>query len=108
MDLRPACHAPLLTSVNPSETMNDDDPPNTRPAGLLSPRRIESIHLAFNQIFAQGVRDGLIRDAATYMPFDQVFELALGIDKTMFPAVKHAKPQLQEHSENSIAGKDDR
>src|SRR5271168_4026956 len=25
----------LLTSVNPSETMNDDDPPNTRPAGLL-------------------------------------------------------------------------
>ena len=95
MDLRPASQAPLLTTVILSETMNDDDPSNTRPAGLLSPRRIESIHLAFNKVFSQGIRDGLIRDPSTYMPFDQVFQLSIGNDENTLPVVKQSKPRQE-------------
>lgn len=49
----------------------------SQPSGVLSPRRIEAIHIAFNQVFDQAKKDGLIRDPSTYKSFDDVFDMAM-------------------------------
>jgi hypothetical protein len=46
-------------------------------SGLLSPRRIEAIHIAFNGVFDNAVKSGVIRDASTYRSFDEIFEIAM-------------------------------
>jgi hypothetical protein len=49
----------------------------SQPSGVLSPRRIEAIHIAFNKVFDQARKDGLIRDPSTYKSFEQVFDIAM-------------------------------
>jgi len=49
----------------------------SQPSGVLSPRRIEAIHIAFNKVFEQARKDGLIRDPSTYQSFDHVFDIAM-------------------------------
>ena len=56
-----------------------DHPSNTENSGLLSPRRIEAIHIAFNKVFDNARKEGLIRDATCYRSFDEVFEIAMKI-----------------------------
>lgn len=58
--------------------MDEDTDQNTDP-GLLSPRRIEAIHIAFNKVFDSARKEGLIRDAKSYRSFDEVFEIAMKI-----------------------------
>ncbi len=55
----------------------DEDPDQNPEPGLLSPRRIEAIHIAFNKVFDSARKEGLIRDAKSYRSFDEVFEIAM-------------------------------
>src|SRR5271156_123506 len=47
------------------------------PSGLLSPRRIEAIHIAFTRVFDTACKQGIIRDPSTYKSFDHVFDRAM-------------------------------
>jgi hypothetical protein len=62
------------------EKMDDDEDAGGQPSsssGLLSPRRIEAIHIAFNNVFDNATKEGLIRDASTYPSFDDIYEITL-------------------------------
>lgn len=59
--------------------MEDEDAGGQLPqsTGLLSPRRIEAIHIAFTKVFDAACKQGIIRDPSTYKSFDHVFEKAM-------------------------------
>ena len=54
--------------------MADDEQPAV--SGLMSPRRLEAIHISFNRVFDAAVKDGVIRDSATYRSFDDIIALS--------------------------------
>jgi hypothetical protein len=54
--------------------MDDEEPSQS---GLLSPRRIEAIHIAFTKVFDNAKKEGVLRDASSYRSFDEVFEIAM-------------------------------
>jgi hypothetical protein len=62
---------------------DEDEPPQS---GLLSPRRIEANHIAFNKVFDNARQEGMIRDPSSYRSFEEVYELAMarrnGVDIT--------------------------
>ena len=53
----------------------DEDIPEE--SGLLSPRRIEANHIAFNRTFDNARSQGILRHESTYRPFDQIFNIAM-------------------------------
>src|SRR5271170_1655036 len=55
----------------------DDEDAGGQPSGLLSPRRIEAIHIAFTKVFDTACKQGIIRDPSTYKSFDHVFDKAM-------------------------------
>jgi len=57
----------------------DDTDHESKESGLLSPRRIEAIHIAFNKVFDNARKDGVIRDEKSYRSFNEVFEIAMKI-----------------------------
>jgi len=54
--------------------MAEDD--QATASGFLSPRRLEAIHISFNRVFDAAVKDGIIRDSATYRSFDHIIALS--------------------------------
>jgi hypothetical protein len=56
------------------EETKDEEP---QASGLLSPRRIEAIHIAFNNVFENARKEGLLRSPSTYLSFDKIFEIAM-------------------------------
>ena len=60
---------------------DNDDAPQQRQSGFLSPRRIEAIHIAFNNVFDHARNEGIIRDPSTYRTFDEVYEMAMKGEK---------------------------
>lgn len=55
----------------------EDDDDGGRPSGVLSPRRIEAIHIAFNKVFDNARKDGIIRDLSTYPSIDEIYEMVM-------------------------------
>ena len=55
----------------------DDEEEAAQPSGVLSPRRIEAIHIAFTKVFDTACKQGIIRDSSTYRSFDDVFDQAM-------------------------------
>src|SRR5277367_2530504 len=55
----------------------DDEDAGGQTSGLLSPRRIEAIHIAFTKVFDTACKQGFIRDPSTYKSFDHVFNKAM-------------------------------
>ena len=65
--------------------MADDEQPAV--SGLMSPRRLEAIHISFNRVFDAAVKDGVIRDSATYRSFDDIIALSTTRKPGSTPAV---------------------
>jgi hypothetical protein len=55
----------------------DDEDAGGQTSGILSPRRIEAIHIAFTKVFDTACKQGFIRDPSTYKSFDHVFDKAM-------------------------------
>lgn len=62
----------------------NEDENNEYDSGMLSPRRLEAIHIAFNEVFDTALKDGTVLDMSSYPPFEQVFEAAMRGESRVF------------------------